>query len=291
MSSSGRGLWLLLLGAATGVGVAAIGLLTPATPNASALGADVVAQVNGRPILRADYDRILAGVASDRRTPMDAARTQQLLDRLIEEELLVQRALTLNLPRSDPKTRNDLVQAMIATVVTEADAHQATDAEVLAFYEANKGFFRRPDRARVRQIFCRTRSADDLAEAETRCADAARRWQAGEDYVDLARTLGDPVAPPLPDTFLPSTKLTEYLGPTAANTVLTQPVGTISAPLRVAAGFRVVQLLEREADADRGFDAIRDQVRAEMRRRAGDDALRRYLQDLRAAAAISVAPP
>ena len=290
MSSSRRGLWLLGLGAATGVGLAASGILTP-TATSGALSAEVIARVNNHPILRADYDRIVTGAANDRREPLDTNRQQQLLDRLIEEELLLQRALALNLPRNDPKTRNDLVQSMITTIVTEADAHQPTDADVTTFFAANRAFFRRPDRARVRQIFCRIRTPDEAAAAERRCTEASRRWQAGEDYVDLARSLGDPVAPPLPDTFLPSTKLTEYLGPTAVQTLLAQPVGTIGAPVRVAAGFRVVQLLEREADAERGLDDLRDQVRAEMRRRAGDEALRHYLQELRAAAAVTVAAP
>jgi PPIC-type PPIASE domain len=291
VNASHRPLWLLGLGAAIGVGLAARGLLIAPDRPTAPVPADVVAQVNGHAIQRADFERVVVGAAGDRRDGLDPARHQQLLDRLIEEELLVQRALAIDLPRIDRKTRNDLVQAMIATIVNEADAHQPTDDELAAFFTANRGFFRRPDRARARQIFCRQRTPDDPVEAERRCTEASRQWQAGADYVTLAREHGDPVAPPLPDTLLPATKLTEYIGPTAAQAILTQPVGTVSAALRVAGGFRVVQLLEREADDERGFEDVREQVRAEMRRRAGDDALRRYLDALRAGASISIAPP
>lgn len=293
MSGSARGVGLLALGACAGIVLAASGILTP--PATSSVGGDVIARVNGQPILRADYERLLNGLSSDRREPLDRLRQQQILDRLIEEELLLQRAMALNLPRNDIKTRNDLVQAMIGTVVTEADTHEPTDDDITKFFEANRGVFRRPDRVRVRQIFCRVRDGSDAADAERRCAEASTRWQAGEDFVDLARSLGDPVSPPLPDVFLPATKLTEYLGPTAAQTVQALLPGGISLPLRTAAGLRVVQLVERQADADRGIDDLRDQVRAEMRRRAGDDALRRYLQQLREQAqivtAVHDAPP
>lgn len=290
MSGSGRGTWLLALGAASGIALAAVGLLSPVHDADAPLDAAAVARVNGQTISRTDYERVLSGVASDRRDPLDANRRQQVLDRLIEEELLVQRALSLGLARNDPKTRNDLVQAMLSAIVTEADARQPTDDEVAAFFAANPGFFKRPDRARIRQIFCRVRTPDTAADAERRCADASKRWQAGEDFVELARTLGDPVAPPLPDNFLPATKLTEFLGPTAANAALSLAAGAVSDPIRVAAGFRVIQVVEREQDAERTLDDVRDLVRAEMRRRAGDTALRQYLTDLRAGAAITTAP-
>ena len=69
----GRGrLWLLFLGAATGLGLAAFGLLKT-TAGPEFLPSDAAARVGERTIRRIDYERVLAGVEGDRRNPIDEA--------------------------------------------------------------------------------------------------------------------------------------------------------------------------------------------------------------------------
>ena len=104
--SSRRANWLLGLGAAVGLGAAAFGLLLPSEKTQTPLAEDVVAIVNGDMILRDDYLRLLAGFERDSRNPIDENIRQHVLDRMIEEELLVQRALDLGLAQVDrPRSR------------------------------------------------------------------------------------------------------------------------------------------------------------------------------------------
>jgi parvulin-like peptidyl-prolyl isomerase len=247
------------------------------------MSADAVASVNGEPIRRADYERALAAVAADMRNPIDDTRKQQVLDRLVDEELLVQRALDLGFARSDRATRSNLVQAVIGAVVSEADSWEPSDAEVAAFYEENEEYFTTPGRVRIRQVL--VRDPEGLGRAE----EAARRLRAGEPFAEVRKQLGDAEIAPVPDTPLPASKLREYLGPTATRTVLELEAGAVSDPVRSSTGFHVLEVVEREDPGIPPLDEIRELVRGEARRRHADQALRAYLDELRADADVQVA--
>lgn len=280
MTADGRARLLLACGAAAGLALAAVGLLRP--DGEASMSPDAVATVNGEPIRVADYERAVGAVDADLRAPIDEARKRQVLDRLVDEELLVQRALDLGFARSDRATRSNLVQAVVGAVVSEAESWEPSDTEVGAFYEDNRDYFTTPGRIRLRQILIR--DPQGLARAE----DAARRLRAGEPYPDVVKELGDTEIAPVPDTLLPASKLREYLGPTATRTVLELETGAISDPVRSSTGFHVLEVVEREEPLVPPLDEIRDLVRAEARRRHADRALRAYLDELRADADVQV---
>ncbi len=287
-SSNRRPLVLLALGIALGALMAAAGLLV-ADDRDAALPGDAAARVNGELIRRDDYDRLLAALAGDRRNPIDDAQRQLVLDRLIEEELLIQRGLELGLAQLDTRVRKDLTMAMIDSVVADVRDLTPTDDELQAFYAENASSFAQAGRYRVRQIWCRAATLADGDAAYRRARDAGDRWRAGEAYETVKAELGDEEISPIPDSLLPPTKLTDYLGPTALRTVLELQPGQVSEPIRSSTGYHVLQLVERGAATVPDFESVREQVAAEFRRRRADDALRSYLDDLRARAEVEVA--
>ena len=279
---------LLVLGALAGVGLAAGGLT--ASPRRGALPAGAVALVNGEPIRADDYQRAVEGVANDKRDPLTDADRRHVLDRLIDEELLVQRGLSLGLARQDRRLRADLTSTVIDGVVGGVGDRVPSDDELAAFYERDRDFFAGPGRVRVRQVFVRATAATDDA-ALARAQQATARLRAGDDPTAVATALGDaPVSPP-PDALLPPSKLLEYLGPTALRTALGLAVGEVSDPVRSSSGYLVLQMLERQPDTVPPLDDIRPQVLAEFRRRAGEQELRSYLDELRASADVVIAEP
>lgn len=284
-NASPRALLLLALGAAAGLACAALGLLRGEA--GAGLPTDAVASVNGEPVPADELERMLAALASDRREPLDAEARRQVLDRMIDEELLVQRALELGLARHDRRVRADLTSALIASVVSEVEERTPGASELETFYAENRGFFARPDRLRARQIL--VRSGDDPEAARARAERAASLLRVGEEIARVAGELGDPEDAPLPDALLPPMKLREYLGPTALRSLLELQVGGVSEPVRTQAGWRVLVLLEREAEYAPPLAEIEEQVRAEWLRRAGERALREYLDELRRGADVEIA--
>jgi parvulin-like peptidyl-prolyl isomerase len=284
------GLLLLTLGAVAGIAVAATGLLGPGLRVSSALPAGTVARINGQVIRDEDYERVVAGLANDRRDGIDDAQRRLVLDRLIDEELLIQRGLELGFARQDRKVRADLTAAVIASVVTEHEDLQPSDAQLQAFYDAHRDFFTQPGRLRLQQIFCRVPAAADDAAAAARAHEAVRRLRAGEAFGAVQAELGNAEIAPLPDALLPPAKLVDYLGPTPLQAALSLNVGAVSEPVRSGSGYHVLRVIERQTDATPAFAEIKPQIVAEFRRNAGEHALRAYLDTLRGRAEVVVAP-
>jgi parvulin-like peptidyl-prolyl isomerase len=278
---------LLLLGAGVGIAAAAAGLVS-APRRSPALPSGAVARVNDVLVRREDYDRTLAAAAQDRREPLDAVQRRRILDRLIEEELLVQRGLQLGLAESDRKLRGDLTMAVIDAVTEETNSTQPSEDELRRFYDQNLDFFSGPGRLRLRQVFVRVPSGAAPDPSLEKAQQALARLRAGESFDTVRAELGDREFAPIPDSLLPPAKLRDYVGPTALQAALALSPAEISEPVRSSMGYHVLQVLERQPDQAPPFVEIRPQVLGELRRRAGDQALRRYLDELRAHAEVVV---
>jgi hypothetical protein len=287
VSRQRRPLVLLGLGAAVGLALATAGVLG-SSRGAGALPDGAVARVNGVPIRSDAYKGLIAGLASDLRRPVDEADQRRVLDRLIEEELLVQRGLELGLARYDRRVRGDLVSAVIAAVTSDAEDRAPSPDEVRDFYEAERDFFTRPGRLRVRQVFLRVPSPEAEPGVRARAERARDRLRAGEPIERVREELGDREIVSVPDAALPAAKLREYLGPTALRASLELAAGDISEPVRSGTGIHVIQLVARELDRVPPLEEIATQVENEWRRRTGERALREYLDALRESAHVEV---
>lgn len=283
-----RALWLLAAGAATGLAVAAFGLMR-GDGSPGALPDHAVAAVNGEILRVEEYRRAVQALAADRRGPIGEKEKRHVLDRLLEEELLVQRGLELGLARHDRRVRGDIVSAVIQAVLQQAEQGEPDEDEVRAFYEENRDYFTRTGRLSVQQVMVRAEPARSEEEARARAVEAAQRLRAGEPLAAVDERLGDPPVALLPAGLLPATKLREYLGPTATRAALELEPGGVAEPVRSASGYHVLRLVAREPARVPPLAEIASEVRAELRRRAGDDALRAYLDELRERADVRVA--
>jgi hypothetical protein len=286
-AGSTRAGWLLGLGAALGLALAAASLLR-APEGADALPAGLVARVDGAPIRRESFERLLSALAADRRAPLGEADRRHVLDRLIEEELLVQHAVMLGLVRTDRRVRADLVSAVLASINAAADGYEPDPDELAAFYASNRDYFARPARLRVRRVFVAEGASDD--EASGRARQATERLRAGEPIDAVREALGDEVLAPLPDAALPPAKLREYLGPSALQAAQALAPGEVSEPVSTPQGHHVLLLVSRTESEAPPLAGVESQVRNEMRRREGDRLLRERLDELRADADVQVAP-
>lgn len=111
-----RGLKLLALGALAGTLLAVFGLVHGRRNERSLLAPSLIATVNERPILRAEFERALAMFAADTRSAPTQADEARILQRLIEEEILVQEAVAAGLLESDRSVREALTAALLTSI-------------------------------------------------------------------------------------------------------------------------------------------------------------------------------
>ncbi|MBW2719647.1 MAG: SurA N-terminal domain-containing protein, partial [Deltaproteobacteria bacterium] len=142
--------WLLAGGMLAGAAIAVFYIVR--TPDAIEPTADVIAWVNDRPISGSSYENALQAVAGDRKSgTLRQDDRERVLQRLIDQELLIDRAIEIGLPERDPQIRNQLATAMIAFLVRRAEdeATAAEEAELRAFYEEQRFRFERSAQYRV----------------------------------------------------------------------------------------------------------------------------------------------
>ncbi len=281
-----RPIALLGLGAVVGIAIAVASLLSPS--GTAALPEGALARVNSTLIRESQFERAVAAMESDRRSALTSADRRHILDRLIDEELLVQYGLALGLAERDRRVRSDLVSAVLASQVASVDGATPSDDAVLEFYRENENFFRPPGRLRVRGLWIRAAPDRTAAEALARAEAAVERLRAGEAFDVVANAVGDRPVAPVPDGMLPPAKLREYVGPSALSVIDRLGVGDVSDPLVSKSAVRVFLLVDRELSVAPAIETIANEVRAEMKRRAGDDAVRSLLDRLRDAAALEL---
>ena len=283
--------WLLFAGAILGLALAASGLLE-ARDGPRSLSGETAAQVGERTIRRADYERILAGVETDFRNPIDETIRRRVLDRMIDEELLVQRALDLGLAAVDRKVRGELTAGLMDSIVGEADASEPSQRDLARHFEDNVDFFTRPGRLHAETIyFSQNRDADHEGErAADRAVQAAGLLRAGEEMERIEERLGDPQVSRLPGGLLPRHQIRDYVGPNVLLALDALGVGAWSEPIPSGSGFYLARMIDREAALVPKFADIEKLVRQDLKRRRGDEALRRYLDDLRTQTRVEINP-
>ena len=82
----------------------------------------VVARVNGTPLESAEYQRALHLFASEKRSAINGSDRSLILERMIEEELLVQYGVKVGLVRTSAAVRSEVLQSVMAGLTVEFEA-------------------------------------------------------------------------------------------------------------------------------------------------------------------------
>jgi parvulin-like peptidyl-prolyl isomerase len=287
---SRRAQFLLLLGMLTGLGLAMSSIMEPGSSKRGLLPEGVAAIVNGTEISTEKLETAVSALTADSNNLIGETERRHVLDRLIEEELLVQRALELGLDVKDKSIRNRLASAMIETIVAGVDQQTFSDEEVEAFFLENRDFFSSPGRMWVRYLrFAANHDRSD-AEALASARGASARLRRGDPMETVAEELGGFPSTLMPQGLLPPAKIREYLGPTPTRAALGLKAGEVSDPIQAASAYFVLQMVARTPPSSPPLSAVEPQVRSEMRKRAGDEQLKAYLKMLRDRADIRLPP-
>ena len=224
------------------------------------------------------YQMQLEGLAKDKRSPLTDRDKEYVLERMIEEELLIKRAIDLGMLENNPMARGTIVQQMIKNIVTEGSRTEPQENELIEFFQENIGFFTKANRLRVRQIYF---SKDDFGdEVVEKAKDAFIRLNKGENFEEVALS-GSKSALKIPDTLMNLSKVREYIGPSLMREAQLLKPGYSSAPKKVSGGYKIIYLVDREDAAQPEYSNIRSTVLSEFLKRRDDQSLRKYLDNLK----------
>jgi hypothetical protein len=130
-----RSLRILSLGALLGAILGALDATHWMTPN-QPLSESSIAAVNSTQIRLLEYHRALSMLASEKRDPVTDEDRNLVLQRLIDEELLIQQGLNSGLIRTNRAVRTAVLQSILAGVMVEIEAGNSQE-QALADYVEN----------------------------------------------------------------------------------------------------------------------------------------------------------
>ena len=230
----------------------------------------------------------LEGLAKDKRSPLTQSDEMYVLERMIEEELLIKRAIDLGMLENNPMARGTIVQQMIKTIISENDRYEIPEQDLIKFFEENIGFFTKSQRLRLQQIYFSNEEFSNSSQKKAR--EAYEMLIDGEEFSNVSN-LGSKSALRIPNTLMTLSKVREYIGPSLMNLARNMEAGSFSEPVAVSGGYKIIYLFEKELIEPPSFRTIEDSVRAEYSKRMDDKSLRDYLENLKNWYDISRNPP
>lgn len=270
---------LLIAGAALGLGAAMWSAL--GVQEAVGRYGDAIAVVDGAPIPRSVFDSAVEGLAYAKRNPLTAAEKRQALERIVDEELLLRRALELGLAETDPSSRKALVNAMLQFSIADTAKLEPTDAELRAFYA---------DRPRLiaPQPLLNVKAAA-LPNTETARIEKLKAALDGGQPFDAAVKAagGEPVL--LPGGPVIPSKIAEYAGATVRDVALSLDKGKTAGPVEIGRRVIFVYVADRYDAPPPPLEDVREVVVEEWRKRKTEEAFEAYVANLRAKARIGYA--
>ena len=240
---------------------------------------DWVANIEGVKITREKYLLQLEGLRTDKRSPLSKEDREYVLERMIEEELLIKRALDMGMLRTNPMARGTVVQQMINQIISENDMVDISEEELKEFLKQNVGFFTNADRLRVKQIYFSDSEDKDVTSLQ-KAKQTFDMLISGSTFEEVASN-GTQTALQIPDTLMTLSKVREYLGPSLMLIAEKLEPGEFTLPKRVSGGYKIIYLVNKENSSPPEFLAIKNQVISEFRKRRDDQSLRNYLEDLK----------
>ena len=268
--------FILVLGIFIGISLASISLIKRVNFE---IAGDWVANIEGAKITKEKYLLQLEGLRSDKRSPLTQKDKEFVLERMIEEELLIKRALDMGILRTNPMARGTVVQQMINQIISDNDMVEISEVELNKFFTKNIGFFTNANRLRVRQIYFQDQEDGSVASFQ-KATQAFDTLLSGGTY-DEAAFLGTQTALQVPDTLMTLSKVREYLGPSLMLIAGKLKPGEFTTPKRVSGGYKIIYLVDKENSKPPELSDIKNQVISEFKKRRDDQSLRNYLEDLK----------
>jgi len=264
----------LILGAVVGLIIAGTGILKKSSID-SYLPPNSIARVNDHFISNEAYLSAVNRYQGDSRNIMNDEKKMWVLQRLIEEELLVQRGLSIGLAQSTNEIRGSIVTVLIESITADANAKQPSEEELQEYFENNKERF-------LSQINLAVEAWYSNSEISIDSFLLSQKNNSEKKETTIKRFDS------MPRTLLPLGKIREYLGPSIANKLGDLPINSTTLH-KIRGRWYVTKILDKQEPLIPPFETIKNKILNEYRRNLADNYLRTYIENLKKNSNIKVA--
>ena len=269
---------LLLLASIIGTFLA-IYSIVDSNKNFSSLPNDVIAIVNDKIIPSERYRTVIQLIENDKRDDLTKADRKMALDRIIEEELLVQYAYQNGFLEADDLLRKSIVRSVVDSIVEQSVSVIPDDKELRKFYQDNLPVFTLDEQYRV--VIFSSQSLSDITTAK-------EIWQKSYDIKKLEIDIPSIRQLDIPSGFISKLKLGTLIGPLLRDVVLSLKTGETSKIIETIYGHTIVTLVDKKDKIIPEYSDINEVVLQEYRRRQREKILEELLSDLKRQSDIDI---
>ena len=248
-----------------------------------------VAIVNDVDITEDQFLKYAINLGADIEEEEDKEILELILERMIEEELLVQRGLELNLHTKDIQVRKELIQQVVNFIVKIENA-EPTDDQLKNYFLENIKRYESNKKIKINTIFIKSLDPEsqflgteyDYKTLENKFnqiyADIENKSFSEAKNIDNQKTFFE-----VPTNLINIKDCKQYLGPTICKTLSSFEKDHISNPLFYQDGFYIIKLednIRPKIDAS-FFEDMKDKVLFDYNNERDDNRLKNYIQYLK----------
>ena len=230
-----------------------------------------IARVGEKEISRQRFEEIIKVLDDQSNSELTLEKKNLIRERLIDEELLIQRAIELDLVRNDSLVKGNVIQTMFQHIINSNELVEPSEAELREYFSKEKNYFSSGRRYKLKNYTFR-----NLNDAET--AINLLNQSDLESFLKLVETES---AIDLPNVFLSTQKIRDYLGPKVLDELPSLEKGGFSNIFEINQVPSIVICIDILLDNNPKFEEIAEQIKNKFIRDREDSLVKEYIENLR----------
>ena len=269
---------LLLLASIIGT-LLAIYSIMDSNNNYSSLPDNVAAVVNDKIIPSERYQTVIQLIKNDKRDDLTDIDRKMALERIIEEELLVQYAYQNGFLEADDLLRKSIVRSVVDSIAEQSISVIPNEKTLRDFYQDNLPLFTIDEQFRI--VILSSQNGSDINAGKI-------IWQNSYDIPLLMNEIGSIKKLEISSDFISKYRLGTLIGPLLRDVVLSLKLGETSEPLETIYGYSIVTLIDKKGRVIPDFKEINEIVLQEYKRQQRETILNDLLSDLKRQSDINI---
>ena len=230
-----------------------------------------IARVGEKEISRQRFEEIIKVLDDQSNLELTLEKKNLIRERLIDEELLIQRAIELDLVRNDSLVKGNVIQTMFQYIINSNELVEPSEAELREYFSKEKNYFSSGRRYKLKNYTFRNSN-----DAET--AINFLNQSNLESFLKLVETES---AIDLPNVFLTPQKIRDYLGPKVLDELPSLEKGGFSNIFEINEVPSIVICIDILLDNNPKFEEIAEQIKNKFIRDREDSLVKEYIENLR----------
>ena len=235
---------------------------------------NAVALVNDMTISEDQYIKYISTLGIDVIDENDEELLEIVLEKMIEEELLLQKGIELELHKFDIQIRKAIIQQVINSVLLQNE-EGVTEKELREYYENNKNKYQLSKLIHLDIIFLKSQREEDvnlLLEAISSIG-----------FVESKKQFHQELFFSIPDRLISIKDCNQLLGKNICKDVFRLNLNNISNPIRYESGFLIIQIRNTNSNIVNNdlFKKLYDKILFDFKNSEDDKYFKDYIQYLK----------